>query len=55
MDIGQLLSNIDPSVKLVHIKITEIKDQANYFSATYSILHFQEPTQTSITPGKKPV
>ena len=56
IDIGQLLSNIDPSVKLVHLKITEIKGQGNYFSATYSILHFQEPNpSTPITPGKKPV
>lgn len=55
IDIGQLLNNIDPSVKLVHLKITEIKGQDNYFSATYSILHFQEPNSpTPITPGKKP-
>ena len=56
IDIGQLLNNIDPSVKLVHLKITEIKGQDNYFSATYSVLHFQEPnSSTPITPGKKPV
>lgn len=56
MDIGQLFGSIDPSVKLMHLKITEIKDQKNYFSATYSILHFQEPnSKTPITPGKKPV
>ncbi|MDE0151195.1 MAG: hypothetical protein OXK80_01695 [Bdellovibrionales bacterium] len=55
MDIGQLLNNIDPSVKLMHLKITEIEGQENYFSATYSILHFQEPnSKTPITPGKKP-
>ncbi len=56
IDIGQLLSNIDPSVKLVHLKITELKDQGNYFSATYSLLHFHEPNvKTPITPNKKPV
>jgi len=55
MNIGQLLNDIDSSVKVVHLKITEIKDQDHYFSAIYSILHFQEPdSPTSVTPGKKP-
>ena len=56
IDFGQLLSSIDSSIKLVHLKIIELKDQNNYFSATYSILHFHEPNVTTpITPNKKPV
>lgn len=54
IDIGQLLINIDPSVRLVHLKVIEMKDKENYFSATYSLLHFHEPNAvTSITPDKK--
>ena len=56
MDIGKLLSHIDPSVRLVHLKITELKDRKNYFSAVYSVLHFHEPhSSTPITPKKNPV
>ncbi len=56
MEIGLLLSNIDPSVKLVHLKIVELKNQNNYFSASYSLLHFHEPhAKALITPDRKPV
>ena len=54
IDIGQLLSSIDPSIRLVHLKITEMKDQKNYFSATYSLLHFHTPS-TKAPTKKKPV
>ena len=56
MDIGQQLSRINSSVKVVHLKITELKDRKNYFLAVYSVLHFHEPqAKTPITLQKKPV
>ena len=56
MDIGQQLSLINPSVKVVHLKITELKDRRNYFTAVYSVLHFHEPhAKPTITIDKKPV
>lgn len=56
MDIGQQLSRINPSVKIVHLKITELKDRRNYFLAVYSVLHFHEPhAKAPITLDKKPV
>lgn len=56
MDIGKQFSQINPSVKLVHLKIIELKDHKNYFSAVYSVLHFHEPySKASITPDKNPV
>ena len=56
MDIGQQLSRINPSVKVVHLKITELKDRRNYFSAVYSVLHFHAPqAKPPITLNKKPV
>ena len=56
MDIGKRLSQINLSVKLVHLKVIELKDRKNYFSAVYSVLHFHEPhKETPITPDKNPV
>ena len=56
IDIARMLNSIDSSVKLVHIKIIELKDQNNYFSVSYSLLHFHEPRpKTSITSRRQPV
>ena len=51
IDIGSRLDQISPAVKLVQFKITESKTANNYFTATFSLVHFHAPKKPKkITP-----
>ena len=51
LDIGLRLDQISPSVKLMKLTMTESKTEKNYFTAVFSLVHFQAPkTLKKITP-----
>ena len=45
IEIGAQLDQISPFSKVIHFKVSESLENKNYFTATYSLVHFQEPIQ----------
>ena len=51
LDIGLRLDQISPAVKLMKLTMVESKTEKNYFTAVFSLVHFQAPkTLKKITP-----
>ena len=49
---GQKLETLSPSVRVVRLHIEEMKENNNYFKASYTLVHFHPPS-SKIKPIKK--